>query len=328
MTEQDERAQSRRRSGRQPSPGAGTTGSPPPQTCLALMRRRSERLGTLLCVGLDPELAHLPPSVRGGQTGVLALDSGSRESQDESALLTFNQAIIDATVDLVCAFKPNIAFYEAAGPAGLRALMRTITYIHASHPGVPVILDVKRGDIGSTSAAYARACFETYGADAVTLQPYLGAEALRPFLDRSDKGLFILCRTSNPGGGELQDVCVRPAGKTSARAEPLYLHVARQVATTWNTRANCGLVVGATYPQELRAVREVAGDLPFLVPGIGAQGGDLEAVLRNGLDANKAGLVITSSRSIIYASSGLDFAMAARRQAQQLRNEIERLRKA
>ncbi len=298
---------------------------------MARIRHRAEQARTLLCVGLDAELEKLPPGVRGGQTGLLAIDAGSRETQNEGALLTFNQAIIDATADLVCAYKPNIAFYEAAGPAGMRALQRTIRYIQVSHPEVPVILDAKRGDIGSTSAAYARAAFDVYGADAITLQPYLGAEALKPFLDRADRGMFILARTSNAGSGEFQDLYVRSrperAGATPQIGDdPLYLAVAKRVASAWNEHKNCGLVVGATYPGELRTIRDAVGDMPILVPGIGAQGGELEPVLRAGLDGDRQGLLISASRSIIYASTGLDFAIAARREAIKLRDEIEHLR--
>lgn len=297
-------------------------------TFMQRLRARWERVGTLLCVGLDSELERLPKSVRGGQTGLLLLQRDTDAAQAEGALVAFNLAIVDATADLVCAFKPNIAFYEAHGPAGWRALMRTILYIHTRYPEVPVILDAKRGDIGSTSAAYARAAFEVCGADAITLQPYLGREALEPFLAHAGHGCFILCRTSNPGAGEFQDLRVRAAKGAPEPEEPLFLALAQRVAAEWNTRGNCGLVVGATYPEELRQVRARVGDLPILVPGIGAQGGDLEAILRAGLDRHACGLIISASRSIIYASSGLDFATAARREAQRLRDEIERLRGA
>ncbi|MGH2517995.1 MAG: orotidine-5'-phosphate decarboxylase [Ktedonobacterales bacterium] len=293
-------------------------------TFMRRLRARWEQARTLLCVGLDIELERLPKSVRGGQTGLLALEHDSDAVQAEGALVTFNQAIVDATADLVCAFKPNIAFYEAYGPAGVRALVRTITYIHTRYPEVPVLLDAKRGDIGSTSAAYARAVFEAYGADAVTLQPYLGREALEPFLAHAGHGCFILCRTSNAGAGEFQDLRLRAAD--GAHEEPLYLTLAQRVAAEWNARGNCGLVVGATYPAELRQVRARVGDMPILVPGIGAQGGDLAATLRAGLDGHGGGLLLSASRSVMYASSGLDFAAAARREAQRLRNEIERLR--
>jgi orotidine-5'-phosphate decarboxylase len=296
---------------------------PKTTTFLERLRARWTDRHTLLCVGLDPELERLPRSVRGGQTGMLALTSERDHIQAEGALVAFNQAIVDATADLVCAFKPNVAFFEMYGPVGMRALVRTITYIHTVYPDVPVILDAKRGDIGSTSAAYARAVYDAYGADAVTLQPYLGRDAVSPLLERPERGVFVLCRTSNPGSGEFQDLQVRGADGAS---EPLYLRVAEQVATHWNALGNCGLVVGATYPEELQAVRSRVGDLPILVPGVGAQGGDLEAVLRTGLDSHGQGLVISNSRSILYASSGLDFAQAARAEAQRVVGEMKRLR--
>jgi orotidine-5'-phosphate decarboxylase len=276
---------------------------------LEKLRLRWHQAQTLLCVGLDPELERLPPTEREG-----------RNSED--ALVAFTVAIVDATADLACAFKPNVAFYEAHGPQGLQALIRTITYIHEHYPEVPVLLDAKRGDVGNTSAAYARAAFDVCGADAVTIQPYLGRDALEPFLERGDRGCFVLCRTSNPRSGEVQ--CL-PVG---AVAEPLYLAIARQVAEEWNTRRNCGLVVGATYPGELRSVRTAVGDLPILVPGIGAQGGALEAAVHAGLDGQQAGLLVSASRSILYASAGRDFAAAARREAVTLRDDIERLRTA
>ncbi|MGZ6285779.1 MAG: orotidine-5'-phosphate decarboxylase [Ktedonobacterales bacterium] len=283
---------------------------------------------TLLCVGLDGEIERMPHCVRTGATGILSLEDEREGSYIESALVTFHLAIIDATADLVCAFKPNTAFYEAYGPAGWRALIRIITYIHVRYPGVPVLLDAKRGDIGSTSQAYARMAFDTCAADAVTLQPYLGREALSPFLDRADRGMFILCRTSNPGSGEFQSLRVTtPDSDGPAQGEPLYLTLARHVAGQWNTKGNCALVVGATYPDELRRVRAIVGDMPILVPGIGAQGGDLQATLQAGLDSQRAGLIISASRSVLYASDGLDFANAARHEALRLRDEIERLRK-
>jgi len=292
------------------------------------LRARWRSARTLLCVGLDTELERLPNGVRGAQTSLLMLDEERQGNQIEGALVSFNQAIIDATADLACAFKPNAAFYEAQGPAGMRALMRTVAYIHARYPDVPVILDAKRGDIGSTSQAYARAAFDVCGADAITLQPYLGREALAPFIERYDRGAFILCRTSNPGGGEFQDLPVGGAGMGGAGmgGEPLYLAIARRVAADWDQRGNCGLVVGATYPEEMRRVRGVVGDMPILVPGIGAQGGDLRGTLEAGLDSNGHGLIISVSRSILYASNGLDFAAAARREALQVWRAIEETR--
>jgi orotidine-5'-phosphate decarboxylase len=260
--------------------------------------------GTLLCVGLDPEPERLPEPLR-------ALPV-------EDAIVAFNRAIVEATHDLVCAYKPNAAFYEARGLAGQRALLRTIAHIHDAAPGVPVLLDAKRGDMANTSRFYARAIFDQCQADGVTLQPYQGAEALAHFLERAERGCFILCRTSNPGAAELQDLRVD--------GEPLYLVVARCVAEQWNAHGNCGLVVGATWPDELRAIREVAPSLPILLPGIGAQGGDLEASVRAGADADGAGLLVSASRSVLYASSGADFADAARAEAMRLRDAINACR--
>jgi orotidine-5'-phosphate decarboxylase len=260
--------------------------------------------GTLLCVGLDPEIERLPATVR-------------RATVAET-LLAFGAAIVDATADLVCAYKPNIAFYEAQGPDGLEALIQTIALIHRRAPDVPVLLDAKRGDMANTSRLYARAVFDVYGADAVTVQPYQGQEALAPFIEREDRGVFVLCRTSNPGAAELQDLPV--AG------EPLYLHVAGAVAERWNGLGNCGLVVGATWPDELRAIRAAAPDLPILLPGIGAQAGDLAGSVRAGVDRYGQGLLVSASRSVLYASPGANFADAARREAQRLRDTINQYR--
>jgi orotidine-5'-phosphate decarboxylase len=242
-----------------------------------------------LCVGLDPELDRLPAHLPRNAEGVIA----------------FNRALIEATSDLVCAFKPNIAFYEALGAAGWHALNATLRAIPAH---IPTILDAKRGDIGSTAQAYARAAFDELGADAITLSPYLGGDALAPFLERRDRGCFVLCRTSNPGGADLQDLVL-------ADGEPLYRHVARLAGERWNANGNCGLVVGATYPDELAAVRAICPDLPILVPGVGAQGGDYATVRRLGGPRT----IITASRAIIYAGGGADFAAAARQAASDMR---------
>jgi len=294
------------------------------QTFMGQLRSRWSEADTLLCIGLDGELERLPLSVRAGQTGLLSLGEEREGSTVEGSLVSFHQAIIDATADLVCAYKPNAAFFEAHGPAGLRALIRLIAYVHARYPSVPVLLDAKRGDIGSTSEAYARAAFDVCDADAITLNPYLGGEALTPFLERGERGAFIICRTSNPGSAELQEM--RVSSPDGLGYEPLYIALARRVASEWNANGNCGLVVGATYPDEIAQVRAVVGDMPLLVPGIGTQGGDLEGTLRAGLDSVGQGLLISASRSVIYASSGLDFAQAARREAKRLNQEINRLR--
>lgn len=258
------------------------------------------RNNSLVCVGLDPEPAKFPAHLKG----------------DPEAVFEFCSAIVDATADLVCAYKPQIAHFAA-----LRAedtLERLIAHIHARHPGVPVILDAKRGDIGSTAQHYVTEAFERYGADAVTLNPYMGRDSAQPFLDRADKGVILLCHTSNPGAADLQDLGV--GGK------PLYQHVARIIAQEWNTHGNCALVTGATWPQQLAEVRALIGDMPLLVPGIGAQGGDVEAVVRNGRTAAGTGLMINSSRAILYAGNGEDFAQAARTATLELRDAINRCR--
>ena len=259
-----------------------------------------QRNDSLVCVGLDPEPAKFPAHLRA----------------DPDAVFAFCRAIVDATADLACAFKPQIAHFAALGAED--ALRRLIAHIHERHPGVPVILDAKRGDIGSTAQHYASEAFDRYGADAVTVNPYLGRDSVQPFLDRADKGVIILCRTSNPGARDLQDLDV--GGRT------LYQHVAEIVARDWNGHGNCALVVGATYPADLADVRRRVGNLPLLVPGVGAQGGDIEAVVRNGRATDGTGLMISSSRAILYASAGEDFADAARAAASTLRDEINRCR--
>jgi len=226
-------------------------------------------------------------------------------------IVYFTRGIIEATSDLVCAFKPQSAFFEAHGRAGWDALKATI---EAVPDDVPVILDVKRGDIASTAEAYATACFDALGADAVTLNPYLGRDAVAPFLARAEKGTFIICRTSNPGGADLQNLDVG--------GEPLFLRVASLVQEWGAEHQNAGLVVGATYPSELAAVRARCPALPILLPGIGAQGGDLEASVAAGVDAGGGGLLVSASRSVIYASAGADFASAARAEAERLREAI------
>ncbi|MFT3806944.1 orotidine-5'-phosphate decarboxylase [Arenimonas sp.] len=264
------------------------------------LRKRWIDANSLVCVGLDPEPAKFPAPLR----------------EHPDAVFEFGRAIVDATADLVCAFKPQIAHFAALGAE--YALARLIEHIHANHPGVPVILDAKRGDIGSTAQNYAIEAFERFGADAVTVNPYLGRDSVQPFLDRADKGVIILCRTSNPGAGDLQDLLID--------GRPLYRHVAEKVAQEWNTNGNCALVVGATWPQQLAEVRSVVGDLPFLVPGVGAQGGDVDALVLNAKTADGTGLMVSSSRAILYASQGEDFADAARNAAMLLREQINRNR--
>ena len=239
----------------------------------------------MLCVGLDPDPTRLPPIVHG-------------------SVLDFCTAIIDATADLVCAFKPQIAFFSAIGAE--HDLERLCVYVRARYPDVLLVLDAKRGDIGSTADQYAREAFDRYRAHVVTVNPYLGTDSIEPFLRHPDGGVFVLCRTSNTGGGDFQSLLVN--------GEPLFQIVARRVADQWSKLGDCGLVVGATYPDELRAVRAIVGDLPLLVPGVGAQGGD-PAAIACGADSSGMGMVVNSSRAILYASPAADFADAARAEA-------------
>jgi orotidine-5'-phosphate decarboxylase len=236
-----------------------------------------------------------------------------RDSQ--TPFFDFNKAIIDATAGLVCAFKPNSAFYESRGAAGIEELKQTCDYIRQSYADIPVILDFKRGDIGNTNNHYTKFAFDYLQVDAVTVQPYQGRQAVQPFLDCKDKGIMVLCRTSNVGSDEFQDMLVD--------GRKLYLHVAEHVRDEWNTNDNCQLVVGATYPKELAEIRALVGDnMVFLVPGFGAQGGETEATVKAGINSARRGLIINSSRDIIYASGGEDFAEAARQKAQAARDEI------
>ena len=258
---------------------------------------------SLLCVGLDPEIERFPPSIAGAP----------------SPIFQFNKAIIDATHDLVCAYKPQFAHYAAYEAED--QLERTIEYVHRTYPGIPVILDGKRGDVGNTAERYAIEAFERYGADALTVNPYLGGDSLEPFLRHADKGVVILCRTSNPGARDLQDLEVG--------ARRLYHVVAELAATRWNGNGNCALVVGANYPRELAEVRRIVGDMPLLLPGVGAQGADVAQAVENGQTPNGTGLMISSSRGILYGSSaaGADFATAARTAAEALRRQINSSRR-
>ena len=257
------------------------------------LKAAGRRRQSLLCVGLDTDPDRIPPSLKGD-------------------VLAFNQAIIEATSDLVCAYKPNIAFYEAMGARGWRNLRDTI---RAVPKDVPVILDAKRGDIGNTARMYAKAFFEELGVDAVTVNAYMGFDAVEPFLAYEGRCAFILCLTSNPVSADFQRL--RCVGK------PLYRWMAEK-AVAWSEQGACGLVVGATHPEELREIRETAPKLPFLIPGLGAQGGDVAATVRCGTDANGEGAILNSSRGILYASSGADFAEAARTAAESLREAIHR----
>lgn len=254
------------------------------------LRRGWTASGSMLCVGLDPDPRRLPAVLDGEANPVFA----------------FCKAIVDATADLVCAFKPQFAHFAAqrAEPS----LERLCRYIREAYPDVLVLLDAKRGDIGSTAEHYATEAFVRYGAHAVTVNPYLGFDTVEPYLRHDGCGIFVLCRTSNPGSGDLQDLDVG--------GRPLYQHVAKLVADEWSRHGECGLVVGATWPGELASVRELAGDLPILLPGIGAQGGDVAASVAAGATPDGFGMTMSSSRAILHASDGPDFADAARAEAE------------
>jgi orotidine-5'-phosphate decarboxylase len=263
---------------------------------MTALRQRWQTANTLVCVGLDPEPSKFPACF----------------ANDPDAVFAFCRDIADATAPYACAFKPQIAHFAALGAEA--ALERLIAHIKSTHPDVPVILDSKRGDIGSTAQHYATEAFDRYGANAVTVNPYLGRDALQPFLDRADRGVIILCRTSNPGAGELQDLLV--AGR------PLYQHVAEKAAIEWNANGNIALVVGATWPGQLAEVRALVKDMPLLVPGVGAQGGDAAAVVSNAKSADGTGLMVSSSRALLYASQGEDYRDAAANAARALRDAI------
>ncbi|RZI41586.1 orotidine-5'-phosphate decarboxylase [Herbaspirillum sp. HC18] len=260
---------------------------------------------SLLCVGLDPDIAKFLAHLR----------------QQPDAIYAFCKAIIDATADTACAFKPQIAYFAA-----LRAedqLEAICNYLRKTYPTIPIVLDAKRGDIGATAEQYAREAYERYGADAVTVNPYMGFDSVAPYLEWKDRGVIVLCRTSNPGGSDLQFL--------NADGKPIYQHVAQLVAEKWNTNGQCGLVVGATFPNELAQVRNIVGDMPLLVPGVGAQGGDVEATVKAGRTTAGTGMMINSSRAILYAKAdeqaGEDFAKAARRVAIETRDAINAFRK-
>ena len=260
------------------------------------------RHDSLLCVGLDPDVTRFPSVIKG---------------QDD-AIFAFCKAIIDATAGLACAFKPQIAYFAALGAED--QLQAACDYIKQQYPDIPVVLDAKRGDIGATAEQYAREAFERYRADAVTVNPYMGFDSVAPYLEWKDRGVIVLCRTSNPGGSDLQFLKVD--------GKPLYQHVARLVSEQWNRNGQCGLVVGATFPQELAQVRSMVGEMPLLVPGIGAQGGDIEATVKAGRTANGSGMMINSSRAILYAKpeGSEDFAAAAARVARETRDAINQFR--
>ena len=252
-----------------------------------------------LCVGLDSDITKLPVHLRGKPDGVIR----------------FNKAIIDATLPYCVSYKINTAFYEACGSQGWLELKKTVEYLHRNYPEMVTIADAKRADIGSTNDGYVTAIFDRLGFDAITLHPYLGSEALEPFLSRKDKGCIVLCRTSNPGAGEFQDLIINK-GKIR---QLVWQYVAKQVSDNWNKNDNCLLVVGATYPQELKLVRQIVGEMDLLIPGVGAQGGELKTVMKVGLNSQKRGMIISSSRSVI-------FALDPGKEAKKLQAEINQLR--
>lgn len=256
--------------------------------------------GSMLCVGFDPDPQRLPTVFQGKPEGIFE----------------FCREIADATADIVCSFKPQFAYF--ASQRAEAQLEKFTRYLKDTYPHIPVILDSKRGDIGSTADHYALEAFERYGADAVTVNPYMGFDTIKPYLKHVGKGVIVLCRTSNPGGSDLQFLNVSPDG------EPLYLHVAKLAAQAWNTSGQISLVVGATFPEEIAKVRAIVGEVPLLIPGIGAQGGDIDATVKAGSIANQpgTGMMINSSRAILYASSGNDFAEAARKVAVATRDAL------
>lgn len=265
------------------------------------LEQASEAAKSLVCVGLDPDPARMPvPGV-----------------------FEFNRAIVDATAGLVCAYKPNLAFYEALGLPGLHELEKTITHIRSAAPGAIIIGDAKRGDIGPSAQAYARALFDVWGFDAVTVNAWGGRDTVSPFLEDESKGVFVWCRGSNPGSADFQDVQI----VTEDGTMPLYRNMAL-ACRQWDTKGNLGLVVGATVPDQLKEIRAVCPTMPLLIPGVGAQGGDLEAAVRLGIDSRGRAALINSSRGIIYASSGKDFAQAAAQEADKLRESINRVLEA
>lgn len=268
-----------------------------------LINNRWQNNQTFVCLGLDSDYQKIPPILKNNQS-------------IEEAIFIFNKEIIDATQDLVCAYKPNLAFYSAHGDEGIRALIKTTSYIKTNYPDIPIILDAKKGDIGNTNLGYITEAFDLYQTDAITVHPYLGQESLQPFLDQKDKGIFVLVKTSNEGSAEFQNLLV------TETKQPLYLHIASQVITKWNNNHNCAVVVGANYPDELRLVREIVGDIPILIPGIGIQGGEVESTVKAGKNSRNQGMIINSSRGIIFASNNPDFAQIARQKTLQLKNEI------
>ncbi len=269
-------------------------------TFIEKLKNRWTQSSSLLCVGLDPDFDRFPLSIK----------------EKKNPYFEFCTAIVDATAEFACAFKPQIAYFASCGAEG--ELKDIIDYIHEKHPDIPVVLDSKRGDIGSTAKHYAKEAFVRYGADAVTLSPYMGFDSVQPYLEYEDRGAILLCRTSNPGGNDIQMLQVD--------GKPIYQRVAELASGPWNLNGQLGLVVGATYPNEIAAVRAIVGDLPLLVPGVGAQGGDINACVTAGVTKDMTGMMINSSRAILYASKAEDFKEAAARVAQDTRDKINAAR--
>ena len=269
-------------------------------TFIEKLKNRWTQSNSLLCVGLDPDFDRFPLSIK----------------EKKNPYFEFCTAIVDATAEFACAFKPQIAYFASCGAEG--ELKDIIDYIHEKHPDIPVVLDSKRGDIGSTAKHYAKEAFVRYGADAVTLSPYMGFDSVQPYLEYEDRGAILLCRTSNPGGNDIQMLQVN--------GKPIYQRVAELASGPWNLNGQLGLVVGATYPNEIAAVRTIVGDLPLLVPGVGAQGGDINACVTAGVTKDMTGMMINSSRAILYASKAEDFKEAAARVAQETRDKINAAR--
>ena len=309
------------------------------------LRLAQQAASSLLCVGLDPDYGKIPVCLK---ERTITKSIG----YEGDVIFEFNKAIIDATKDVVSAYKPQFAFYICFGDTGLRALKWTIDYIRKVAPNVLVILDCKDGDIGNTNLGYVAMAFKWLGVDAMTVPPYMSGESLAPFLAREDKGIIVLCKTSNPGSGEFQDLPIacsftdlstlvgdgdraNDLNGTHAWSQPsggyhvpLYQHVALRVANHWNAKGNCGVVVGATYPADLGQVRKLVGDTPILLPGIGKQGGDLEGSLRAGLDSEGYGLIVNNGSAVIFAGSGEDFAEKSRAVAIDCRDKINNFREA
>lgn len=264
----------------------------------------TQKNNSLLCVGLDSDLKKLPEFLK----------------QKEFPLFEFNKAIIDTTHDLVCAYKPNSAFYEAEGDRGVLQLKMTCDYIRQNYPEIPIILDAKRGDIGNTNLGYVKFAFDYLQADALTVMPYMGIESLTPYFKREEKGIIIGCHSSNPGAKEFQELLID--------GKPLYQIVAQEIMKQYGTNPDCMIFMGATFPDQIGEIRKIVGDMTMLVPGIGAQEGILEKTLKAGLNSKKTGLIINSSRSIIFASGGEDFAQKSKEAAQNLKNQINKFRNA